>query len=166
MNEEETKVVIINPFDDDASLEDGNICRINGGDNFCHGVMLIEYGLKTYGEDSIFGILSKGNYLPDVPIYFLVEENSNVVFLNISDKRRGKKGLLFIPSELSFEQEESLYDIFEGMEDFSVTVNSNMRIEDGIVCYDTDVMCPIASGGALKCPVTCNNKDCKIKKKA
>lgn len=141
MPNQELKIVVINPFDEDASLEDGNICRINGGEGFFHGDLLTKYGLATYGEDSIFSILSNGNYLPDVPAYFLVEEKGNVVFLNISTKKCGKVGLLFVPSELSFEQDESLDIFLQSVKDFSITVNSNMRIEDGIVCYDSDALC-------------------------
>ena len=166
MSRLEVKIVIINPFDEDALLEDGQVSVIKGGDDFLHSDALIKYGLETYGEGSIFNVLSRGNYLPDVPIYFLVEENDNVVFLNVSDKRYGIKGLLFVPSVISFEQEERLYDLFGGFNDLSITVNSNMRIEDGVVCYDSDVMCPIISEGARKCPFSCNNKKCNIKKKA
>lgn len=140
MSEQEIKIVVINPFDEDASLEDGHTTYIRGGEYFCHSDLLTEYGLQVYGENSIFDILSKGNYLPDVPVYFLVQENNNVVFLNVSSKKYGKRGLLFMPANPSFEQEDSLYNFLEGLDSFSITVNSNMRIEDGIVYYDSDAM--------------------------
>lgn len=151
----EAKIIIINPFDEDASLKDGHIHIIKDEAYFCHGGLLIEYGMQIYGNDSIFGLLSRGDYSPDVPAYFLVAENDNVVFLNISSEKVGKRGLLFLPSELSFEQDESLNYVLEHLKDFSIIVNTNMRIEEGIIDYEK----------TLLCPESCNT-DCKVKKKA
>lgn len=80
----ENKVIIINPLDEAYGLSDGEINFIGSRkSNFSHGDLLTRYGVQIYGEDSIFGILSNGNFLVDVPVYFLTEGNDNIVFLSI-----------------------------------------------------------------------------------
>ena len=146
MNDQDVKAAIINPYDEDALLAAGNIVYLKpdeDDENFWHSALLIEYGRRVYGDSSIFGVLSNGMYLDDVPVYFLVEEFGNVVFLDTSHKRYGKCGLLFLPSSLDFEQEEKLHDFLDGLRNYQITANYNMKLEDGIVWYDSDDTCSI-----------------------
>lgn len=133
----ENKIIIINPFDEAYGLSDGDVKFIGKMDcDFSHGDLLTNYGIEIYGEDSIFGFLAEGNYLVDVPVYFLTEGNDNVVFLNVSNSKSGKMGLLYLPSNISNKQRESLGRLSELLKDYKVEVNYNLRVDDGIVDSD------------------------------
>ena len=133
----ENKIIIINPFDEAYGLSDGDVKFIGKMDSdFSHGDLLTNYGIEIYGEDSIFGFLAEGNYLVDVPVYFLTEGNDNVVFLNVSNSKSGKMGLLYLPSNISNKQRESLGSLSELLKDYKVEVNYNLRVDDGIVDSD------------------------------
>ena len=133
----DSKVIIINPSDEAYGLLDGDVNYIGEvGSDFYHGDLLIDYGISVYGEDSIFGILASGNYLVDVPVYFLTEGNDNIVFLNVSNSKIGKMGLLYLPNNISDKQKESLNKLSSILSDFKVEVNYNLRLDDGMVESD------------------------------
>lgn len=137
----ENKVIIINPLDEAYGLSDGEINFIGSmKSNFSHGDLLTRYGVQIYGEDSIFGILSNGNFLVDVPVYFLTEGNDNIVFLNVSNSKVGKVGLLYLPSNISDKQRESLGRLSSLLKDYRVEVNYNLRVDDGVVDSDRHTM--------------------------
>ena len=135
---ENTKVIIINPEDSKYSLTDGFINYLNAP--YMHTDIMIEYGLHIYGEESIFGILSNDNYLPNVPAYFLSEEYGSIVLLNISDKKFGKQALLYLPSTVSFNQIDSLNSITKDMKGFSLEVNYDISLKDGLVESSTCII--------------------------
>ena len=130
-----SKIIIINPDDADNNMIVGKINYVGDlNSDEIHGDLLTSYGLRAYGEDSIFGILSMGNYLTDVPVYFLCEGNDNVVFLNVSNSKIGKFGLLYLPQNISFKQKRAINSLnFSG---FEIEVNYNLRVDDGIVDSD------------------------------
>ena len=137
----DNKIIIINPSDEDYGLLDGNINYIGEVNNdFSHGDLLTSYGVDIYGEVSIFGILSIGNYLVDVPVYFLTEGYENIVFLNVSRPKSGKIGLLYLPSNISDKQKESLNSLSFILKDYRIEVNYNLRVDDGIVDSDRHIM--------------------------
>lgn len=133
----DSKIIIINPSDDNNGLSDGDVKFIGKFESdFSHGDLLTSYGVDTYGEDSIFGFLADGNFLVDVPAYFLAEGNDNVVFLNVSNSKSGKMGLLYLPSNISDKQKESLGKLSSLLNDFNIEVNYNLRVDDGVVDSD------------------------------
>lgn len=137
----ENKVIIINPLDEAYGLSDGEINFIGSRkSNLSHGDLLTRYGVQIYGEDSIFGILSNGNFLVDVPVYFLTEGNDNIVFLNVSNSKVGKVGLLYLPSNISDKQRESLGRLSSLLKDYRVEINYNLRVDDGVVDSDRHTM--------------------------
>ena len=141
----ENKVIIINPLDEAYGLSDGEINFIGSmKSNISHGDLLTRYGVQIYGEDSIFGILSNGNFLVDVPVYFLTEGNDNIVFLNVSNSKVGKVGLLYLPSNISDKQRESLGRLSSLLKDYRVEVNYNLRVDDGVVDSDRHTMIGIS----------------------
>ncbi|MBR3230089.1 MAG: hypothetical protein IKF91_04610 [Bacilli bacterium] len=137
----DSKIIIINPSDETYGLLDGDVNYIGEVDSdFYHGDLLIDYGINVYGEDSIFGILASGNYLVDVPVYFLTEGNDNIVFLNVSNSKNGKMGLLYLPNNISDKQKDSLNKLSSILDDFKIEVNYNLRMDDGIVDSDRHTM--------------------------
>ncbi|MBR2708394.1 MAG: hypothetical protein IKE90_03040 [Bacilli bacterium] len=148
------KIIIVTPSDEAYGLIDGDIKFLEDEDSYLsHSDILIKYGTDTYGMDSIFGILSIGNYLVDVPVYFLAEGNDNIVFLNVSNSKYGKLGLLYLPTNMSDKQKESLNSLSSLLKDFRVEVNYNLRIEDGFVDSDRHTMkgiCGLSSKSSNK----------------
>lgn len=133
----DNKVIVINPLDEENGLTDGDINYIGEIDSyFDHSELLINYGVDAYGEKTIFDIMSTGNYLVEYPVYFLTEEYDNIVFLNVSNSKTGKIGLLYLPSDISDKQRESLLSLSSVLKDFNIEVNYNLRLDDGIVDYD------------------------------
>lgn len=131
------KIIIINPEDVENKLEDGNMDYIGRiEDNYVHVDLLIDYGLKTYGEKSIFGILSD-KYTPDVPIYFLTMHYQNIVFLNIPGRFKSKRGLLYMPEIISKHQRKSLGRLFKQAKGYDIELNHSMRIVEGVVESET-----------------------------
>ena len=137
----ESKIIIINPLDEENNLNDGQINYIGEVDSyFDHSNLLINYGVDVYGENTIFDIMSTGNYLVEYPVYFLTEGYENIVFLNVSNSKAGKIGLLYLPNNISDKQKESLSMLSLVLKDFNVEVNYNMRMDDGIVDSDRHII--------------------------
>ena len=128
------KVIIISPEDNENGLSDGQIHFLGSvNENYTHSDVLIKYGLEKYGKNSIFNILNNGYYLPVYPAFFLTEYEDNVVFLNISDNKVGKQGLLYLPSNLSDEQIESVNRLKHILKGFNIEINIDLKLDDGIV---------------------------------
>lgn len=137
----DSKIIIINPSDEAYGLSDGNVNYIGKVDSdFYHSDLLIDYGISVYGEDSIFGLLANGNYLVDIPVYFLVEGNDNLVFLNVSNSKTGKMGLLYLPNNISSKQKEALNKLSSILGDFKIEVNYNLKMDDGVVDSDRHII--------------------------
>ena len=67
-----------------------------------------------------------------MPVYFLCMFN-NVVYLNVSSSRYGKRGILFLPDEISDKQKLALEKISKLLENINVDIIYNMRFDDGLV---------------------------------
>ena len=137
------KVVIINSDDRENNLTDGYLNLLGDvNEDISHSELMIQYGLKKYGTDSIFGILNDGYYLPVYPAFFLTESLGNVVFLNISNNKMGKQGLLYLPSNLSELQMDALNSLSKELKGFNIEVNNNLILDDGIVdCSQSYIVC-------------------------
>ena len=154
----DVKVIIINPDDSEYNTSDGYVNYLNMP--CIHTDIMIEYGVQKYGKDSIFGILRDGNYLPNVPAYFLSEEYGNIVLLNVSNSKFGKQALLYLPSTVSSSQVMSLNDLSKDMKGFSIEINYDISLNDGLV-------------ESSSCIIRCDGRsdiiprhDNKVKKKA
>lgn len=128
------KVIIISPLDEINNLSDGSIQFLGDrNDYLSHSRLMIRYGLDTYGENSVFSLIRDGYYLPVYPAFFLTEYGNNVVFLNISSDKVGKAGLLYLPSDLSDEQINSVNKLSRILKGFNIEINMDLKLDDGIV---------------------------------
>ena len=127
------KVIIINGLDVEYNLKDGFVNYLGDISEIDHSDVMISYGISVYGDDSIYGIMSEGNYLPIYPAFFLTYYGDNVVFLNTSNIRYGKQGLLYLPDDLSDAQIKSLEFLFTKLVGFEIEVNNDLILEDGLV---------------------------------
>lgn len=125
------KAVIINGVNDKGDV-DGNIDYVGDLEEYgFHVDALIEYALEKYPNVSIFQKIPN-NCEFDVPIFFLTWLN-NIVYVNVSDVRHGKKGIVFFPDEVSLKQKESLYAFAEKLSNVNITVIYDMDFDDGLV---------------------------------
>lgn len=135
------KAIIINPLDEENGLNDGIINYLgNDGSEFDHSELLVNYGLDVYGENTIFDILSEGNYIVEYPAFFLTEGYGNIVFLKVSDSKTGKIGLLYLPKDISDKQRKSLLSLSSILKDYNIEVNCDMSLEDGLIESHRDFM--------------------------
>ncbi len=130
-NIDDYKAIIINGVNDKGDI-DGNIDFIGNIDDYdFHVDCLIDYGIEKYPDSQIFKVIPN-NCEPNVPVYFLCMFN-NVVYLNVSSSRYGKRGILFLPDEISDKQKLALEKISELLANINVDIVYNMRFDDGLV---------------------------------
>ena len=138
---DDVKVIIINPLDEKNNLTYGKINYIGDIDGYIsHGDLMINYGVEIYGEDSIYEIMSDGNYLPIYPAFFLAEFDGNIVCLNISNNKIGKQGILYLPSDLGDEQIKSINSLSRALKGFNIEVNRDLELDDGLVDSSTNII--------------------------
>lgn len=134
MDAKDYKVIIISPEDKDNNLNGGQTVFLGKiEENISHSEIMINYDLKTYGDNSIFGILNQGYYLPIYPAFFLTEYQGNIVFLNISSRKSSKQGLLYLPNDLSDIQINVLNNLAKELKGFNIEINKNLFLDDGLV---------------------------------
>ena len=63
---------------------------------------------------------------------------------NVSNSKVGKVGLLYLPSNISDKQRESLGRLSSLLKDYRVEVNYNLRVDDGVVDSDRHTMIGIS----------------------
>lgn len=127
------KVTVVRPYDEEYNFKDGEIFSFGEvTDESYHAIYLYEYGIKTYGKDSIFSILN-GCYMPNVFAYFLAEYYNNVVFLNVVDRNLGRSGILYLPSNLSTNQKKSVNEMIKSLDGYVIDVNKDLEYIDGFV---------------------------------
>ena len=103
------KAVIINGVNNKGDIN-GNVDYVGNLDEYgFHIDALIEYALEKYPDVQVFSKIPS-NCEFDVPIFFLTWLN-NIVYVNVSDVKHGKKGIVFFPDEVSLKQKEALYDL-------------------------------------------------------
>lgn len=136
---DEYKISLIMPEDDEYGLKDGEILSFGEMNNDLYHVgLLLEYGLKIYGDDSVFGII-KECQMASVFSYFLAEYFGYVVFLNLHFDKYGKKGLLYLPSDISISQMDSVNKMYRNLKGFEIEVNSDLQFVDGFTYSDKNV---------------------------
>lgn len=93
-----------------------------------HAQCLIDYATKKYSNIEGFNDL---NYMedPNAPIYYLSLLN-NIIFTNVSSDNE-KRGVLYLPKEISKKQLEALYEFALSVLDFDISVVYDMcRIDE------------------------------------
>ena len=123
-------VAIIN-----GGKDDGNIEYLGFNFNFkFHALCLIDYALKKYPQITGFQNI---NYMeePNLPVYYLSLLN-NIIFTNISVDDF-KRGMLYLPKNISDVQKEVLYEFIKKIVDYDVLVIYNMSLADGMVVGET-----------------------------
>lgn len=128
---EDYMIAIINGNLDD----DGNINYLGYLFNYSyHAQCLIDYASKKYPAITGFQNL---NYMddPNSPIYYLSLLN-NAIFTNVSVDDE-KRGMLYLPKELSEKQIQTLYAFAETILDFDVCIVYDMELIDGVVVGKT-----------------------------
>ena len=125
------KALIINGINDKGDT-DGNIDYVGNLDDYgFHVDALLDYALKKYPDVQIFQKIPN-NCEFDVPIFFLTWLN-NIVYINVSDSRHGKKGIIFFPDEISVKQKEVLNEMAHKLSNVNVTVIYDMDFDEGLV---------------------------------
>lgn len=132
----DSKITLITPDDDGNNLKEGDIISFGKltDDNY-HAILLYEYGIKTYGKNSIFELL-KECYMPNVFAYFLTQYYDSVVLLNTSERKRGRGGLLYLPEELSQNQKKSVNKVIKQLNGYILEINRDLKYVDGFVESD------------------------------
>lgn len=127
------KVLIINGISDKEGIVDGNadfLGYLEACEN--HVDDLIAYGRQKYPDIEIFKKMNDRCFLY-VPICFLTALN-NVVYLNVFDKKWGKRGLLFLPDVISDNQRKVLFDLAKDLAKTNVDIIYDLKFdEDGFV---------------------------------
>ncbi len=95
-----------------------------------HAQCLIDYVSKSYSNIHGFENL---DYMeePNLPVYYLTLLN-NVVFTNISTDDE-KRGILYLPRELSNQQIQYLSDFMKVVDDYSVLIVYNLVLDNDMV---------------------------------
>ena len=95
-----------------------------------HAQCLIDYATERYQVISGFESLDYMNE-PNLPIYYLLLLK-NIVFTNVSvdDKKRG---MLYLPKDISSKQLEKLSRFLDEVSDFDVTIIYDLLLNDGMV---------------------------------
>lgn len=135
---EDYKAIVINGINDKGDI-DGNVDFVGKKDEYdFHVDCLLDYALEKYPDVQVFRVIPN-NCEPDVPVYFLTVLN-NIVFLNVSGGRNGKRVLVFMPDEISSRQKEVLYEFAKKYTNINVDIVYNMDFDDGLV-YSEEFDC-------------------------
>lgn len=137
-NAEEYKAIIINGINDKGDV-DGQINFVGKKDKYdFHVDCLLDYAIEKYPTVQVFKVIPS-NCEPDVPVYFLTVLN-NIVYLNVSGGRNGRRGILFMPDEISPKQKEVLCALSKRYTNINVDIIYNMDFDDGLV-YSEEFDC-------------------------
>lgn len=158
------KAVVINGVNNKGDI-DGNIDYVGNLDEYgFHVDALIEYAINKYPDVSVFSQIPN-NCEFDVPIFFLIWLN-NIVYVNVSDVRHGKKGIVFFPDEISLKQKEALYNFARGLSNVNITVIYDMDFDDGLVySHEFDCKRGISFDKVLDDFFSSNGKDLIVQEK-
>lgn len=124
---DEYMVAIIN-----GGVEDnGNIIYLGHNFNFnYHAECLIDYAKHKYSQ--ILGFENIDYMIePNLPLYYLSLLN-NIIFTNVSVDDE-KRGMLYLPREISDEQLNTLLSFMNLISDFKITIVYNLSLIDGMV---------------------------------
>ena len=134
-----SKVVIIFGKDaENGQYFDGQMeCYGNAMDADLHIATLLEIAHKYFGDDPILSRLNI-RHQANIAAYFMVELG-HVVFLNTTSykkdflEKHGKNGLLMIPDQMSMKQFETLKKFLHHVEDYTITVCSDLKLNEGFL---------------------------------
>ena len=116
--------------------EDGNIEYLGYDFSYSfHGLCLIDYGLKKYPNIS-FDVI---DYMkePFLPMYYLTRLN-NIVFTNISTDDE-KRGMLFLPKQVTSSQVKSLNEFLKQIKDFEVNILYDLYKDEVVSGQEPDI---------------------------
>ena len=129
------KALIISGTNDKSNDVDGQLSFVGPiGECDYHVDCLLEYALDKYPDVQIFKRIPS-NCEPNVPIFFLTWLN-NVVYINISGRRVGKYGMLFMPDEVSEKQMAQINELVKMIPKAKVDIVYNMDFDDGFVDFE------------------------------
>lgn len=136
---DDSKVVIIFGTDDtNEKFHDGELEYFgNIKDSDLHIVTLLEMVEKYFSDDSILSRLTI-RHQANIAAYFMVELG-HVIFLNTTSykkeylEKHGKSGLLMIPDKMSIKQFEELKLFLKKIEDYTITVCSDLKLNEGFL---------------------------------
>lgn len=114
-----------------GSNDDGDISFLGHGFNYnYHAECLIDYALHKYPNISGFEKIDYMNE-PNLPLYYLSILN-NIIFTNISVDDE-KRGMLYLPREISDKQLQTLLKFMDSISDFKTTIVRELLLIDGTV---------------------------------
>lgn len=136
---DDSKVVIIFGNDDKkCQFQDGKIENYGDAkDDDLHIATLLEIVEKYFSDDPILSRLNI-NHQANIVAYFMVELG-HLVFLNTTSYKKeffeqhGKSGLLMVPNKISIKQFETLKEFLRQVEDYTVTVCSELKLNGGFL---------------------------------
>ena len=119
--------------------DNGNITYLGYQFNYdYHAECLIDYVIYKYPSISGF---KKIDYMkePNLPLYYLSLLN-NIIFTNVSVDDE-KRGMLYLPKEISEEQLNILLTFIDLVTDFKIVIVYDLSLIDGVVFgKDLDVL--------------------------
>lgn len=119
--------------------DNGNITYLGYQFNYdYHAECLIDYGVHKYPNISGFKNI---DYMkePNLPLYYLSLLN-NIIFTNVSVDDE-KRGMLYLPKEISKEQLNILLTFIDLVTDFKIVIVYDLSLIDGVVFgKDLDVL--------------------------
>ena len=132
---DEYKMIIIPP-EGVPNLLDGEIFPYGKKIEYDkHVPCFIDFCKSYYANIPIFQKLTV-RHTPEVFAYFL-SDLGNIIFLNttseVSLKKYGKTGIVFLPEAPSEKQRESLYVLAQEIDDYRISVLYNLSLIDGMV---------------------------------
>lgn len=132
-------VVIITGENEKSDDKDGEIKFIGPVDEYSfHIDCLLDYAIVRYPNIKVFKQMND-RFRPIDPICFLTWLNS-IVYLNVSDKRFGNYGILYMPDEISEKQKKSLLEFARKYSNKDVCISYDLDYDDGVVSA-TDFKC-------------------------
>ena len=125
-------VFIITGENEKSDDEDGEIKYVGPVNDYSfHIDCLLDYATERYPNVKVFKQMND-RFRPIDPICFLTWLNS-IVYLNISDKRLGHYGMLYMPDEISDKQKEVLLKFAKKYDNRQVYIGYNLDFDDGVV---------------------------------
>lgn len=139
----EFKIALIHGNNDMKIETIGNILDSNS----LHVACLLEYARKNYQNIPVFEQLSIKHRAETVGYFFTLL--NDIVFFNTTKDviKYGKTGMFLFPNAIDETQREVLYNFTENLEDFSISIFGELKIEEGILegkeFYATNGQTPI-----------------------
>lgn len=121
--------------DDECNIKDGEL-EFYGDANdseLSHSQCLKDHAEEHFPNVKVFNMLNF-RHRPEVISYFYTVLG-HIVFLNITKnvKKYGKSGLFLLPNEITEKQRVTLKRFCENISDYSISIMSDLKIEDGIL---------------------------------